>query len=80
MDDLLRLQLIVSARQLGFSISELRKLVELDGDGLKDEAQKRATELRSTIANLSNLAKRLDALSMCDCAQPSQCRAAELRS
>ena len=80
MDDLLRLRLIVSARQLGFSISELRKLVELDGDGLKDEAQKRATELRSTIATLSNLAKRLDALSRCDCAQPSQCRAAELRS
>lgn len=74
LDDLPRIKMIRAARRFGFSISELRRLARLDRHELRHEARNRASDLRGSIANLKMLADHLDALSNCDCVEPSQCR------
>lgn len=72
-DDLVRLRLIVSARELGFSISDLRAMSNLNASELKAEARTRAAQLRSSIAQLSRLADEIEDLAGCGCNEPSQC-------
>lgn len=72
-DDLVRLRLIVSARQLGFSISDLRGLAGLAAPELKLEAKRRATNLRSSIADLVRVADSIEQLSKCPCDQGLDC-------
>ena len=71
--DLQRLKMIVLARSLGFRISDLRKMVRLDGAELKSEAHRRSTELRRRVLELAALAEQLDRLSHCECEAPLMC-------
>ena len=78
MKDLLRLEMLVAGRKLGFSISKLRELVDLDQDSRKHLAREQASYLRTSIAELSVLADKLEALSDCDCSTQEKCLVADI--
>ncbi|WFL79066.1 MerR family transcriptional regulator [Altererythrobacter arenosus] len=78
MEDLLRLETIIAGRKLGFSISKLRELADLDQDGRKELAHEQALFLRTSIAELSVLADKLEALSGCDCSTQAKCLVADI--
>lgn len=77
-EDLLRLEMLVAGRKLGFPISKLRELANLDQDSRKDSAREQASYLRTSIAELSVLADKLEALSDCDCSTQAKCLVADI--
>ena len=76
--DLLRLETIIAGRKLGFSISKLRELARLDQASRKKLAREQALHLRTSIAELSVLADKLEALSGCDCSTQAKCLVANV--
>ena len=69
-----RMKAILNARQLGFSIAELKKLASTGADVWQREAQSKALSLRALIVKLSADAEQLDELSGCDCQSGGICR------
>jgi DNA-binding transcriptional MerR regulator len=73
-EGVLRLQAILTARRLGFSISEIRRLAKADLHYWRKEAATKALALRAAAARLSADAAELADLSGCDCAAGGRCR------
>lgn len=69
-----RLRTMVVARELGFSIGEIKHLSAIDKDARREAAKTRASSLRVLIEQLEKTATRLDELSICDCALEGACR------
>lgn len=69
-----RMQAILAARRLGFSIADLRKLVGADTHIWRTEARAKAQSLRGQIAMLSADADELEDLSQCECGFGDDCR------
>lgn len=69
-----RLEAILTAHRLGFSIAEIKRLAVADIHGWRQEAQAKSLCLKALIERLSANAAQLDELSKCDCATGSACR------
>jgi MerR family transcriptional regulator, redox-sensitive transcriptional activator SoxR len=69
-----RLRTILSARSLGFSIDEIRRLAAEDPQTWRREAHAKSQSLKVLIAKLSMKAAQLDDLSNCDCKSETACR------
>lgn len=69
-----RLRTIMVARELGFSIGEIKHLSAIDPDARRAAARTRASSVRVLIGQLEIAAARLDELSSCDCALEGACR------
>ncbi len=65
--------MVVAARNLGFSIAEIKAMAELDAGAQRNEAVKRVSRIRSSVAELSQLADRVEELSECECADKEEC-------
>lgn len=73
-----RLQALVEARRLGFTVRQLAALAGSDRDGLRAAAKLRADSLRTSIAGLSRAVDRLDALAACGCLDADACFTASM--
>lgn len=69
-----RLRTIMVARELGFSISEIKRLSAIGVDARREAAKARASSLRVLIDELEITASRLEYLSGCECARGGACR------
>jgi DNA-binding transcriptional MerR regulator len=69
-----RLRAILSARSLGFSIDDIRRLAAAGPQTWRQEAHAKSHSLKALIAKLSANAAQLDDLSNCDCKSETACR------
>jgi DNA-binding transcriptional MerR regulator len=69
-----RLQSIVTARRLGFSIAELRRLAAADFQVWRRAAKSKALSIRALTAEMNANAVELDELAACRCASGGDCR------
>jgi MerR family transcriptional regulator, redox-sensitive transcriptional activator SoxR len=68
-----RLQSIMAARSLGFSIAELRTLASADIQGWRAAAQSKAASIKAMADKLNANAEALNKLAACHCASRSDC-------
>lgn len=68
-----RLKTIMLARELGFSIREIKALSVIDTRARQDAARARASSVRLLIEELETTATRLETLSDCDCDYGNAC-------
>jgi MerR family transcriptional regulator, redox-sensitive transcriptional activator SoxR len=68
-----RLKTLIAARHLGFSIGDLKRLVQAEPAELRATARDRADEIRRSMATMGGAADRLEALTACQCISEADC-------
>lgn len=68
-----RLNMVVVARKLGFSIAELVLLAKANPAELRTTAWGRALGIRQSMVTMATAADRLEALAACQCAKSEDC-------